>query len=144
LFSDRLVSNATAEEKAENCKTVYTSSILVVASIPNLFKSFRISSCPAVRPNAGATSCIHRAYGRGSARLGKRYMETRRQPQMNQPPVAITNPLAISVTAAKNRAISEGVSVQSLRMLRLACWTIQSTSVSSNVKRRLKFVFSSE
>jgi len=63
---------------------------------------------------------------------------------MNQPPVAITNPLAISVTAAKNRAISEGVSVQSLRMLRLACWTIQSTSVSSNVKRRLKFVFSSE
>jgi hypothetical protein len=63
---------------------------------------------------------------------------------MNQPPVAITNPLAISVTAAKNRAISEGVSVQSLRMLRLACWTIQSTSVPSNVKRRLKFVFSSE
>jgi hypothetical protein len=43
---------------------------------------------------------------------------------LDQPPAAITNPPAMSVTAAKNRAISEGVSVQSLRMLRLACWTI--------------------
>jgi hypothetical protein len=43
----------------------------------------------------------------------------------SQPPVAITNPPAKHVTAAMKRAISVGVSVQSLRMLRLACWTVR-------------------
>jgi hypothetical protein len=45
-----------------------------------------------------------------------------------QPPAAIKNPLAKHVTAAMKRAISEGVSVQSLRMLRLNCWTILATA----------------
>jgi hypothetical protein len=44
-----------------------------------------------------------------------------------QPPAAITNPPAKHVTAAMKRAISDGVNVQSLRMLRLNCWTIPAT-----------------
>jgi hypothetical protein len=40
------------------------------------------------------------------------------------------NPLAKHVTAAMKRAVSDGVSVQSLRMLRLNGWTILASSVS--------------
>jgi hypothetical protein len=44
---------------------------------------------------------------------------------VHQPRAAITNPPAKHVTAAMKRAISVGVIVQSLRMLRLACWTLR-------------------
>jgi hypothetical protein len=67
----------------------------------------------------------------GSAKLGMRYMETRWPPEINQPPAAIRNPPAKQVTAAMKSAISDGVTVQSLRMLRLACWTIRAISVFS-------------
>jgi hypothetical protein len=63
--------------------------------------------------------------------VGMRCMETRWPHEINQPPAAIRNPPAKQVTAAMKSAISDGVTVQSLRMLRLACWTIRATSVFS-------------
>jgi hypothetical protein len=54
------------------------------------------------------------------------YSASRRQPML---PDAHTKPLAIRAAATMKSAVSNRVSVQSLRMVRLNCWTVSEQDV---------------
>ena len=88
----------------------------------NLFTSDRVLKEAVARDGAGWAASDLTELG---ATLGRR--ET-----IERGFAANTNPPAMNVTAAMKSAISDGVSVQSLRMLRLASWTVRDSVPSKH------------